>query len=183
MHGIGSWSRKDLVYFLNYGVTPNGRYVFDVPKYIHLSDSDMSSLVSFLESDHQLVRATPISPPDANFSLPMKLLMAVWLRPPSWVPSEVHHQDTSNKIAFGRCLAIAKFACFDCHSGNSVANNYLYPESSWRFFKGGNPHANHLGEKVISPDLASSGVALKEWSEDEFVQCLRAGVRPDGTLL
>jgi mono/diheme cytochrome c family protein len=182
VHGIGTWSRRDLVYFLRFGVTPVGRYVFDMPKYLHLSDADMSSLVSFLRSDDPLVRATPSPNPAPDYSWAMKFLMAVWLRPPDWSPHPVEHPDTNDAVAFGRYLAVAKFACFDCHSGNSMTNNHLSPEHSWRFFKGGSPHADEMGRTIHSPDLTSGGVATS-WSEEEFIRCVRTGIRPDSTVV
>ena len=72
IYGIGSWTRRDLVYFLRFGVTPDGRYVFDMPKYVHLSDSDMSSLVSFLKSDDSMLQATAAQNPPPRYSLPMR---------------------------------------------------------------------------------------------------------------
>ncbi len=182
--GIGSWNKRDLVYFLRFGVTPDGRYVFDMPKYVHLSDNDMSSLVTFLTSDDPLVDPTPKQTPPPEYSVPMKILQSFWLRPPAWEPVPVADPDTSNPVEWGRYLAVAKFACFDCHSGNTMTNNYLNPEKSWRFFKGGSPHSDTFGKRVLSSNLTSEqGSPIREWSENEFVNCLRTGVRPDGTPL
>ena len=182
--GIGSWNKRDLVYFLRFGVNPAGEYVFDMPKYLHLSDKDMSSLVTFLISDDPLVKPTPTKPPRPKYSIPMKLLMSFWLRPPAWKPVPVIEPNKTNLVEWGRYLAVAKFACFDCHSGNTMTNNYLHPEKSWRFFKGGSPHANGQGQKVLSANLTPGGeTAVNAWSEDEFVRCLRTGIRPNGTYL
>ncbi len=182
LHGIGTWSRRDLTYFLRFGVTPDGRYVFDMPKYLHLSDADMSSLVSFLRSDDPLVRATPRPNPAPDYSWAMKFLMAVWLRPPDWKPHPILHPDTSDQIAFGRYLAVAKFACFDCHSGNSMTNDHLYPERSWRFFKGCSPHMSESGATVRSLDITSSG-QIAYWTAEDFRKALTMGLRPDGSVL
>lgn len=182
--GIGAWSKRDLVYFLRFGVTPNGKYVFDMPKYLHLSDSDMSSLVTFLMSNDPLVRPTPFAPPAPKYSFPMRLLMSFWLRPPAWQPREVKDPDKTNPVVWGRYLAVAKFACFDCHSGNTMTNNYLYPEDSWRFFKGGSPHANKFGQRILSANLTpDDNSEIKNWSESEFARCLRTGIRPDGSTI
>lgn len=183
VYGIGKWTRADIAYLLRYGVNPNGQYVFDMPKYLGLSDEDLASVVSFLKSDDPLVRPTSLLNPEPHFSIPMKLLQRFYLKPPDWNPKVISPPEPSDPIAVGRYLAVAKFACFDCHSGNTMTNNYSIPEESWRFFEGGNPHANRLGEKVISPDLTASGRAMSKWSEDEFVQCVRSGIRPDGTPL
>jgi len=155
-----------------------------MPKYLHLSDNDMSSLVTFLMSDDPLLKPTPIQPPPPKYSIPMKLLMSFWLRPPHWQPTSVMEPNTDNSVEWGRYLAVAKFACFDCHSGNTMTNNYLNPESSWRFFKGGSPHVNTFGQTVQSPNLTPyDGSAVETWSENEFARCLRTGIRPDGTFL
>ncbi|MCF8463381.1 MAG: hypothetical protein K9G41_00965 [Flavobacteriales bacterium] len=184
LFGIGSWTKRDLVYFLRFGVNPDGDFVFDMPKYVHLSDQDMSSLVSFLKSDDPLVKPTPFKTPSPEYSLPMRLLMSFWLRPPSWKPKPVLEPDKTNQVAWGRYLAVAKFACFDCHSGNSMTNNHLHPENSWRFFEGGSPHANEFGEKIVSANLTQNDVSvIINWSENDFVRCLRTGIRPDGSTV
>ena len=182
--GIGSWNKRDLVYFLRFGVTPEGKYVFDMPKYLHLSDNDMSSLVTFLKSKDPVLKPTPFEPPKPRYSLPMKLLMAFWLRPPAWQPAPVMEPNKANPVEWGRYLSVAKFACFDCHSGNTMTNDYLHPENSWRFFKGGSPHVNKLGQMVPSANLTPhGGSAVETWSEKDFARCLRTGIRPDGTVL
>lgn len=183
-HGIGKWAREDIAYFLRTGVRPDGIFIFDRPKYVHLSDQDLSSLISFLKSDSPLVRAVPKETAEPHFSFALKALIHFWLRPPKLNTYSVSQVDTTNAVEWGRYLANAKFACFDCHSGNSMTNDPVYPEQSWRYFQGGNPHGSETGETVYAANLTpslSSGIG--KLTEAEFVRMLKTGTERDGQPL
>jgi len=184
IHGIGKWSREDLAYFLRTGVRPDGIYIFDRPKYVHLSDRDLSSLVSFLKSDSPLVRAIPKETAAPQFSFPLKALVHFWLRPPKLNTYSVSQADTTKTVEWGRYLATAKFACFDCHSGNSMTNDPVYPEQSWRYFQGGNPHGSETGETIYAANLTPSvNSGIGKLTETEFVRMLKTGTARGGQPL
>lgn len=181
--GIGGWSDGQLFFFLRTGVKPNGEFIFDMPKYPNLSDEDLFSIIAFLKSNDRLVQPTIHRLPRPSYSIPIRFLLHWWLKPVPFVPT-TPSPDTTDLISFGKYLATAKYACSDCHSGNAMTYNYLHPEKSWRFFQGGNPHANNQREKIyslnITPDR-SSGIGL--WTEKEFLQAVKHGKKPDGTML
>lgn len=62
-YGIGSWSDGELVYLLRTGVTRTGRYTPPwMPKYPHMSDEDLASIVAYLRSDDPVVAPAAVAP-------------------------------------------------------------------------------------------------------------------------
>ena len=139
----------------------------------------MYSLIAFLKSDDPLVRATDYFNPPPSFSLLTRALYHFWLRPPRWRDKPIPHPDSLDPVAIGKYL-VSQFSCFECHSGNAVTNNYLYPEKSWRYFKGGNPHVDEEGNKVVAPALHPDN---SSWGREEFISTVRNGRRADGSIL
>lgn len=182
--GIGNWSSGQLFYFLKTGIKPNGEYVFDMPKYPNLSEEDLLSIIAFLQSEDELVRKTYMINPEPKFSMLTKLLLQTILRPPAYEKSKVYNPDTNNLLMMGKYLATAKFSCYECHSFNTVTNNYNFPDRSWNFFKGGNPHVNEQYERIYSPDITGDTVkGIGKWNEDEFIKTLKNGIKPNGNAI
>lgn len=182
--GIGTWQPGEIYFFLRTGIKPDGSYVFDMPKYPNLSDEDILSLVAFLKSNDPLVKPTYSLNPRPRFSFLTKFLLHFVLSPPSYSSLKVSSPDTNDFIAYGRYLVTCKFSCYDCHSRNMVTNNANHPEKSWGFLRGGNPHVNERGDKVLSSNITGdkkSGIG--DWTEEEFVHCLKTGVKPTGGVL
>lgn len=179
--GIGTWRAEELYYFLKTGIKPDGEYVFDMPKYPNLSDYDLLSIIAFLQSDDSLVRATAYPNPKPKFSFLTKLLLHTFIRPATFENKTVSHPDTNNAVEFGRYLATAKFSCYECHSLNMATTNYNYPEKSWGFFKGGNPHVNEEREKIYTPQITGDSIkGIGKWSEAQFLLTVKNGIKPDG---
>ena len=178
--GIGSWSEGELLYFLRAGVKPDGEYVFDMPKYPHLSDEDIASIIAFLRSDDALVSPTHFENPKPKYSLLTKALAWTLLSPATFPKGKIAPPDTTDMIQFGKYL-VAKFSCFECHSRNMVTNNYDEPEKSWGYMRGGSPHANEEREKIYSPDITGSkDTGIGNWSEEQFKNAVKNGIKPDG---
>ncbi len=179
--GIGTWSTGQLYYFLRTGIKPNGEYVFDMPKYPNMSQTDVYSIVAFLKSDDKLVRSTYFPKPEPNYSFLTKMLLHFVVRPPAYKEVKVLPPDTTSVIAFGRYLATAKFSCYECHSLNSVTLNYNTPEKSWGFFRGGNPHVNEQRGKIYTSNITGDRQqGIGKWSEAEFIRTVKHGIKPNG---
>lgn len=179
--GIGGWTTEELYYFFRTGIKRNGHYAYDMPKYPNLSEQDLNSLIRFLQSNDPLVRATYQVQPPPRYSFASRLLLHLWFRPVPFNSAHIAHPDTTDQLEYGHYLATAKYSCFDCHSRNSVTNNYASPERSWKFFQGGNRHANEDRAIIYSSNLTpddKSGIGL--WTEQEFYNTLRYGIKPDG---
>ena len=182
--GIGLWSNGELYYFLKTGIKPDGDYVFDMPKYPNLSEEDMMSLIGFLRGDDALVHETKNATPKPQFSLLTKILLHTIIEPPDYKEDKVPSPDTNDLIAFGRYLATAKFSCYECHSLNSITNDYNYPEKSWGFLKGGNPHVNEERKKIYTANISGDTIkGIGAWSEVDFRRALKNGIKRNGTAV
>jgi mono/diheme cytochrome c family protein len=179
--GIGKWTNGQLYYFLKTGIKPDGDYVFDMPKYLNLSEEDLLSIIAFLKSDDTLVRRTDNPNPPPQFSFLTKLLLHTVVAPPAYIDKKISAPDTNDPVLFGKYLATSKFSCYECHSLNMVTNNYNDVEKSWGFFKGGNPQVNEDREKVYTPNITGDKVlGIGKWTEPEFERTVRTGIKPDG---
>lgn len=179
--GIGGWSNGQLYYFLKTGIKPNGEYVFDMPKYPNLSEDDILGVIAFLKSNDSLVRKTQSQNPKPRFSFLTKLLLHTVLRPLDFNLTKTPPPDTNNLEKYGKYLATAKYSCYECHSLNMVTNSYTYPEKSWGFFKGGNPHVNEEREKIVTPNITGDSVkGIGKWTLNTFKTTVKYGIKPNG---
>jgi hypothetical protein len=182
--GIGTWTDEELYHFLRTGVNREGHFVFDMPKYPNLSERDLLSIISYLRSNDPLVAATYYENPPAEYSLLTKAALHFIFQPAQQGKHIISEVDTTNLEEWGKYLATAKFSCFDCHSGHSLTNNYSQPEKSWRYFQGGNPHADEDGNTVYSLNLTPDKVSgIGKWTAEDFSITLRSGVKPNGESL
>lgn len=179
--GIGGWSNGQLYYFLKTGIKPNGEYVFDMPKYPNLSEDDILGVIAFLKSNDSLVRKTQNQNPKPRFSFLTKLLLHTVLRPLDFNLTKTLPPDTNNLEKYGKYLATAKYSCYECHSLNMVTNSYTYPEKSWGFFKGGNPHVNENREKIYTPNITNDTIiGIGKWTKEEFKTAVKNGIKRNG---
>jgi hypothetical protein len=179
--GIGTWSKEDLYFFFRTGIKKDGNVAFDMPKYPLLSEKDLGALIAFLKSDDPLVKPTKHHIPKPSYSLITKVYKHFFLKPEKLPSKSIEHTDTSNYFEFGRYLVNAKYSCFDCHSKNSITNNYSFPEKSLGYLKGGNRHANENREIIYTPSIINiSNKDYLSYSENEFYKLLVYGIKKNG---
>lgn len=180
-HGIGSWSDADLVRLFRTSIHPSGRAVLPFMTRPLMSDEDMHALVSFLRSDHELVRARPVVDTASELALLGKFIVRTSIEPVSWDNRSVPHPDTTDKLALGKYLNAA-IGCYGCHS-NTMSVEYLEPEKTEGYLAGG----KEMGDdkvSVITANLTKDPVhGLGKWTEAQFMRALREGFRPDNTLI
>lgn len=184
VYGIGSWTDGELVYLLRTGVTRTGRYTPPwMPKYPHMSDEDLASVIVFLRSDDPVTAAAALNPPGASKpSFLTKLLTHVAFKPLPYPTGPITRPPVTDQLAYGRYLVV-NLGCFSCHSVNFRTVNELEPEKSAGFLGGGNPLQDESGQTVFSANLTSDETGLAHWSEADFARALRTGIRPDNTVL
>jgi mono/diheme cytochrome c family protein len=180
--GIGSWSDGEIAFLLRTGIRRDGRYTPPwMPKLAHIDDEEINAIIAFLRSDDSLVAADPTPDEESRPSFLTKFLTHVAFKPFDYPTRPIKAPDTSDKIAYGRYLAVEAFDCFPCHSGDFKKMNSQEPEKSFRFFGGGNgmpdPQGNLLYTANLTPDPETG---IGKWTEAEFVRAVREGVRPDG---
>ena len=182
-YGIGGWTDGQLLYFLRTGVKPNGDFAPPyMPKFYHMIDYDLNSIVLWLRSDDPRVRPSQEATikPKPNFLA--KFLSHVAFKPLPYPAQPVNAPDTSDHVAYGRYVVNAKIECWACHSASFKTLNLLEPEKSPGYMAGGNEIPDLEGNIIRSANLTPDPeTGIGNWTEEQFVKALRFGIRPDGT--
>jgi len=183
-YGIGSWSDGELAYLLRTGITRTGRYAPPwMPKYPHMSDDDLESVIAFLRSDDPMTAPAAVNPPGVSKpSFLAKLLTHVTFKPLPYPRAPIPTPPGSDQVAYGRYLSV-NLGCFACHSANFRTNNELKPEKSAGYMGGGNALQDESGQAVISANLTPDETGLASWSQADFIRAIRTGIRPDNTVV
>ena len=182
-HGIADYTDGELAYLFRTGIKKDGQYAPPwMPKFPHLSDEDLASIIAFLRSDHPLVQPSdkPTEACEPNFMA--KFLARVAFKPLPYPEESIKAPSPNNEVEFGKYLAVAKFDCYQCHSADFKTNSSLNPTESVGFMAGGNPIPDLEGNRVISANLTMDNeTGLGTWTKAQFSKALRTGIRPDGT--
>jgi mono/diheme cytochrome c family protein len=182
--GIGSWTDGELAFLLRTGVTRTGQYAPPwMPKYPHMSDEDLESVIAFLRSDDPMTVAAAVNPPGVSRpTFLTKLLTHVAFKPLPYPKQPIVTPAISDQIAYGRYLS-SNLGCFACHSANFREINELEPEKSAGFMGGGNPLQDQSGQLVFSANITPDQTGIGQWSEADFARAVRSGIRPDHTVI
>jgi hypothetical protein len=168
-YGIGGWTDGQLLYFLRTGVKPGGQFAPPyMPKFVHMSDYDLESVVAWLRSDDARLKASnqPSTPPKPDFL--GKFLCFVAFKPVPYPDHTIHAPDSNDLVAYGKYIVTGKIECWTCHSAS--------------FKTGGNPIPDRQGNIVYSANLTPDPqTGIGSWTEDQFAKALKYGIRPDGT--
>lgn len=183
VHGaLSRYTDGELAYLIRTGIKKDGTYappwMVKLPK---LSDYDMEAIISYLRSD-----ASPLQPSDKpnkptryNFLAKM-LVKTKAFKPMPYPDAPINAPNPSNRVEYGKYLALSKYDCFACHSKSFAKCDYLDPEKSVGFLGGGNPLTNLDGNIILSANLTmDKETGLGGWSEQEFIQAVKFGIRPN----
>lgn len=183
--GISDYTDGELAYLIRSGVRRDGRYVPPwMPKFPLLSDEDLYSVIAFLRSDHPLVEPSEMEQPESAPNFFGKFLLRTGLEPLPYPEEPVLAPPVSDKIAYGRYLAVGKYDCYSCHSATFAKLDPMHPENTKGYFGGGNVLFDKEMNKIISPNLTmDKETGVGKWTEEEFIMALRYGRKPDGTTV
>ncbi|MFN7116789.1 MAG: c-type cytochrome [Saprospiraceae bacterium] len=182
--GIGKWTDGELYTFLRTGLRKDGSFSGIMPKFIHMADEDIYSIIAWLHSNDPKLEPSTKEPPRHALTLMSKGLLQFVFRPFELPTKPIPLPDTTDQIAWGKYLANATFDCYGCHSADFTKNNPLEPEKSAGFYAGGNPMLNMEGETIPSANLTpDEETGIGKWSQAQFLQALKYGQKPDGTTL
>ncbi|GEO07654.1 cytochrome c [Segetibacter aerophilus] len=179
--GIGKWTDGELVAFLRTGTKPNGQYVPPyMPKLVHISDEDMSSIIAFLRSDNEWVKAEPTKQPECDPSFLTKFLTNIGAFKPFDYPEKpIPQPDTTNPVKHGEYIALYQLECYACHSKDFAKNDYLVPSKSEGFFGGGNKMFDMEGKPISTLNITmDKRTGIGNWTEEEFVKAIKFGQLP-----
>lgn len=182
-HGIGAWSDAELIGLLRTGIGRDGRYRIVMPNFVHMSDEDVASVITYLRSAEAPVQPNPAPTPAQEPSFLAKALVNTVMKPLPLPAGTVQAPDTNDAVAYGRYLVVGRYKCYDCHSQDFKTNNHLEPEKSAGYLGGGTvmrqPDGSPIVVRNLTPDPATG---LGDWTEREFVQAVRFGQSPNGPL-
>lgn len=158
---------EDWVRAIRYGVRHDSTSLFVMPSevFVHLSDDDLGALIAYLKNLPAVDRELPASRMRWLGKLlmgagRMNLLVASKTNP----PAARQRIEAAVTPEYGRYLAEVS-GCAGCHghgySGGPVAGPPGLPPAS---------------------NLTPAG-PMAAWSESEFVQAMREGIRPDGSTI
>jgi len=184
--GVGKWTDAQLIYFIRTGINPfTGQYV---PPYMvklkHISDEDMRSIIAYLHSDKPEVQPDKTRLPACEPSFLTKFLCTVAFKPFPYPEKEIPNPDTTNKLEYGKYLALYQIECFSCHSADFKTNDFNDPEKSIGFFGGGNEMRDLHGMKIKSLNLTmDEETGIGKWTQEDFANALKNGIVPNGPAL
>ncbi|MCM4162391.1 MULTISPECIES: c-type cytochrome [unclassified Arenibacter] len=175
-YGIGDWTDGELVYLLRTGIKRDGQYS---PPYMaklpHMADEDINAIISFLRSDHPMVKADPTPDTPSEPSLLTKLLCRVAFKPLPMPTETISIPKEDQTVELGKYLA-QNLDCFSCHSADFKTNDFLNPELSVGYFAGGNKPLDLQGRVMLTSNLTpDKETGIGNWTKDEFVNTLKYG--------
>jgi len=182
--GIGQYTDGELAYMLRTGVKRNGDYTpMYMPKFPHMSDEDLYSIIAYLRSDAKPVQAA------GNASVPCKpafltkmLSNLVW-KPLPYPEEPVQAPPMTDKVAFGEYVVQGMVNCYDCHSASFTTNNPMEPTKSKGYLGGGNKMLDLEGKVILTPNITTHETGIGAYTEAEFIRAVKEGVKPDGTAM
>lgn len=182
-HGIGGWTDGELIYLLRTGVKKNGDYLPPwMPKFVHLSDYDLHSIIWWLRSDDARLKATPVAATKSVPNFLAKFLTHAAFKPLPYPEQPIVAPDSNDAVAYGKYIVQGKIECWTCHSASFKTLNILEPQKSPGYMAGGNAIPDMEGKIIYSANLTPDDeTGIGRWKEEEFVKALRFGIRPDGT--
>ena len=171
VHGIGTWTDREIIDAIRLGVKPDGTVMSPVMPYPALNgmtDEDVTALVAFLRS------LEPVAQENLphEVSLPFSgLAMRVW----HWLffePIETRSAAWADPIARGRYISEHLAHCQECHTPRTVLGTLDRTRDL-----AGNP-AGIDGE--VAPNITPDDeTGIGRWSEGEIVSLLRTGFLPN----
>ena len=168
--GLGNWTQPQIVEALRNGKRPDGSDVrppMGVFFYRGPSDTDANAIAAYL---HQ-VTAVPTTFQRAPVSGP----------PPKFGPTVSSVADTpkSDKLAYGRYLAVTVSHCMQCHSPRVEG----LPDLT-RMGAGGNGYTGSDGRTAVSANITPGNpTGIATWTDAQVKTAITTGVRPDGSKL
>ena len=171
-HGIGGWTDDQVITAIRLGRRPNGDRLIPVHPYTvfnGMAEGDLRALVAYLRSLPAINQANQ----PKRITVPM--FESVFL--PAWLAAFAPHETPpasapTSGVARGEYLVRAVGHCGECHTPRGVTQ----ATDNSRFLAG-NPKGP---EDSIVPNITPDKDTGLTWTEDEIVEYLATGNKPDG---
>ncbi|MEB2775328.1 cytochrome C [Algoriphagus sp. D3-2-R+10] len=173
--GIGSLTNEEVARVMRFGVGHDGRVLFPFMPFENMTEDDLNSIISFLRSRPPVSKKIEAS--DYTF-LGKAVLALGMIKPiePGAMPQKSLKQEAS--VVYGEYLANSVANCVGCHSPRDLKSG----EFTGPKFSGGLAF-EEVSATFITPNLTpdpETGL-LAQWTEEAFVQRLKAGLVHEGT--
>jgi len=183
--GIGSWTDGQIVRALREGLRPDGTVLFPImpiEAMRGLSDEDALSIVAYLRSLEPV--RTELKESEPSF-MAKTLFTFGMIKPEAQITEVVPTPEKGITVEYGKYLANSATGCMDCHTPRNLDDGSFYRDSTFagssiRFGQDEKGVDVEAYARNIRPD-PETGIGA--WTEEQFLDAVRAGMRPDGTVL
>jgi hypothetical protein len=184
-HGIGAWTDAEIACFLRTGVKRDGSFVpFYMPRFLHLSDRDLHSIIAYLRSGRSELKAVSRSQPPSRPSFLVKFLCRVAWKPFPYPAQPIESPDSANQVAFGKYLVTGRYDCYPCHSEDFTKVDFSVPENTAGFMAGGIKLSDLSGKTIRSSNLTPDDeTGIGTWDFSRFRDALVYGKLTDGGVI
>lgn len=182
--GIGGWTDGEIVQALREGVRKDRTPLFPIMPidwYHGMADDDILAVVAYLRSIPPVKNAVPQREP----SFMAKALMTFGvIGPKAAITTAVVAPPRGVTAEYGRYVASNRADCADCHTPRNLEDGKFYLDSLFAggSIKFGEPEGDNIYSfaRNITPDVETG---IGAWTEEQFLDAVTSGVRPDGTVL
>lgn len=178
-YGSGRYTDGELAYLLRTGIKRDGQYAPPwMPKFPHLSDSDLHNIIAYLRSDAPELAPSEKQQPISQPTFFAKFLAHVAFKPLPYPTGPITAPPVSDKVAYGKYLLTAKVDCYGCHSPSFETVNVMEPEKTPGYLTGGNAMPDREGNIIHTRNLTpDKETGLGNWTEEQFIKAVRYGQR------
>ncbi|KIC93399.1 cytochrome c [Flavihumibacter solisilvae] len=165
--GIGKYTDMEIGRIIRYGVHANGEVVLPFMTYQHMTDDDLSAVISYLRSTKPVKKEIPLP----EFTVMGKVLKAFILKPlgPTEKVEKTITPDTS--AAYGRYLVSNVANCGACHTKRDGVGQFVGEPLA-----GGNPFIEPGKDTLTPPNLTPHATGrLNSWTKEIFIARFRMG--------
>jgi mono/diheme cytochrome c family protein len=172
--GIGNWTDAQIAYLLRTGVKPDGQYLpVYMPKFPHLSEYDLKSVIAFLHSDKPYVQASEIPKVPSKPSFLTKFLCLVQFKKIPYPTAPIAHPDSTDALTFGHYLVTGRYDCYPCHSEDFKTLNMEFPEKTPGYLGGGNMMMTLDGKERFTANITpDEETGIGRWTEEDFANAM-----------
>lgn len=166
--GIGRYSDAELARALRHGVRPDGEALLPFMPFQHLTDEDLSAIISYLRSTKPVHNEVPQN----DYTVMGKVIKAFLLKPEGPKEEIPKAVKPDSSAAYGKYLVMSVANCSGCHTKRDKTG-----QPAGEPLAGGNPFEEKglptLTPPNLTPDPASG--RIYGWSQDDFIKRFRMG--------
>jgi hypothetical protein len=175
--GIGTYTDAELFYLIKTGVARNGKLV---PYMLrpNIADADLKAIILYLSSNDIPVRGNDTIVGITKYTLIGKI--GINATKPLPYKTGISAPEPGDKVIYGKYL-VDQIGCYHCHSKSLLKLNYLKPEKSKGYMRGGMAAETPEGKKIFASNLTPDDeTGIGKYTESEFAKVVKDGIARDG---